>query len=202
MVATAHHCIYCFDVLANHLSNSSSVSAPTFEDASYPLFVTWNTNKKGRKELRGCIGNFTPLGLHVGLKEYALTSALNDHRFPPISKQELSQLSCSVSLLTNFEPAKSHLDWEIGTHGIWIEFRDRGGRKRTATYLPDVMPEQGWTKIQAIDSLLRKGGFTEAITQDVRDSILLTRYQSSKHVVTHEEYLAHLASQKRTLGHL
>ena len=53
-----------------------------------------------------------------------------------------------------------------------------------ATYLPEVALEQGWTKIEAIDSLLRKGGFVGKITEDVRRKIVLTRYQSSKHTVT------------------
>jgi len=126
--------------------------------------------------------------VHSGLKEYALTSALNDHRFSPISAKELPHLDCGVSLLTNFEEGQDYLDWEIGKHGIWIEFTNEQGRRKTATYLPEVMPEQGWTKVEAIDSLLRKGGFAGKITQAVRDDIKLTRYQSSKTTVTWEEY--------------
>jgi AMMECR1 domain-containing protein len=40
------------------------------------LFVTWNTVSKLRPNkkpaLRGCIGNFTPMPLAKGLREYAL----------------------------------------------------------------------------------------------------------------------------------
>ena len=46
----------------------------------------------------------------------------------------------------------------------------------------------GWSKVQAINSLLRKGGYKEHITEDFRKSIGLVRYQSEKSVVTYEEY--------------
>jgi AMMECR1 domain-containing protein len=93
-----------------------------------------------------------------------------------------------VSLLTDFEGGKVYDDWEIGTHGIRIEFLDDKGRRRTATYLPEVMVEQGWTKVAAVDSLLRKGGYKGTITQQVRDGIVLTTYKSSKVHVMYDEW--------------
>ncbi|CAM0135900.1 unnamed protein product [Umbelopsis sp. WA50703] len=174
------------------LSFLNLIIANSTNDLNSPLFVTWNLQKHGSYRLRGCIGNFDPMPLHTGLKQYALTSALQDRRFNPISYKELPHLSCGISLLTNFEKAKDYLDWEIGIHGIWIEFENDDGRRRTATYLPDVIPEQNWDKIEAIDSLLRKGGFRGRITSAVRESIRLKRYQSSKLEVTYEEYAAYL----------
>ena len=41
-------------------------------------------------------------------------SALKDSRFPPMSRDELPRLLCSVSLLTNFEDVGDYLDWEVG----------------------------------------------------------------------------------------
>ena len=46
----------------------------------------------------------------------------------------------------------------------------------------------GWTKLQAINSLLKKGGYKEHITEEFRKSISLVRYQSEKSIVTYEEY--------------
>lgn len=43
------------------------------------------------------------------------SSALKDSRFPPLTREELPKLSCSVSLLTNFEDASDYLDWEVRT---------------------------------------------------------------------------------------
>ncbi|KAG9322793.1 hypothetical protein KVV02_005541 [Mortierella alpina] len=94
-----------------------------------------------------------------------------------------------VSLLVEFEDGTNYLDWEVGIHGVWIEFKDNNGRKKTATYLPEVAKEQGWTKQKAIDSLLRKGGYRGTITQEFLDAVILTRYQSKKAKVTYQEYL-------------
>jgi len=62
-------------------------------------------------------------------------------------------------------------------------------RKYSATYLPDVMPAQQWTKLQAIDSAIRKAGWDGKITDELRRGIQLRRYQSSKAFATWEEYL-------------
>ncbi|KAI8340900.1 DUF51 family protein [Chlamydoabsidia padenii] len=181
------HCFYCFDVLVAHLENKPLPKA-TFIDDAYPLFVTWH-KQQGYRELCGCIGNFNPMPLRKGIQQYALTSALQDRRFTPITLTEIPYLDCAVSLLTDFEKADDYLDWEIGTHGIWIEFSlVDGGDKTTATYLPEVIEEQGWTKEEAIDSLLRKGGYRKPITQAKRQTIVLTRYQSQKITRTYADY--------------
>ena len=64
-----------------------------------------------------------------------------------------------------------------------------GNESKTATYLPEVAVEQGWTKIQAIDSLLRKGGFKDKITEQLRRTLKTTRYQSVKYSLTYDEYM-------------
>ncbi|XP_059832858.1 nuclear protein AMMECR1-like isoform X2 [Hypanus sabinus] len=117
--------------------------------------------------------------------------ALKDSRFPPMTREELPRLFCSVSLLTNFEDVGDYLDWEVGVHGIRIEFINEKGSKRTATYLPEVAKEQGWDHIQTIDSLLRKGGYKAPISNDFRKTIKLTRYHSEKMTLSYSEYLAH-----------
>jgi hypothetical protein len=47
----------------------------------------------------------------------------------------------------------------------------------------------GWTKEEAIDSLLRKSGYNGRITDRIRSRVILTRYQSAKYVITYQEYL-------------
>ncbi|KAI8888450.1 hypothetical protein K501DRAFT_320834 [Backusella circina FSU 941] len=170
---------FCFEVLIAFLEDSPAPK-PIFPNDSYPLFVTWNVESGDELVLRGCIGNFNPMPLHKGLEKYALISALEDRRFRPISLKEIPKLHCAVSLLTDFEEANDYLDWEIGKHGIWIEFKTESGHKTTATYLPEVMSEQGWTKEEAIDSLLRKGGYRGSFSSTIYDTIVLTRYQSQK----------------------
>lgn len=59
----------------------------------------------------------------------------------------------------------------------------------TATYLPDVIPEQGWDKIEAVDSAIQKAGWSGSITEDIRRSVKLRRYQSKMCVVGWDEYI-------------
>lgn len=68
---------------------------------------------------------------------------MKDSRFSPVSKDELPKLHVSVSILCRFEDGADFLDWDIGTHGIRIEFDDDRGAKKTATFLPEVPREQG-----------------------------------------------------------
>ncbi|KAK9536245.1 hypothetical protein VZT92_006046 [Zoarces viviparus] len=189
MVVSAEMCCFCFDVLYCHLYGYQPPRTPRFTNDPYPLFVTWKIGRD--KRLRGCIGTFSAMNLHSGLREYTLTSALKDSRFPPMTRDELARLFCSVSLLTNFEDVGDYLDWEVGVHGIRIEFFNEKGSKRTATYLPEVAKEQGWDHIQTIDSLLRKGGYKAPITNDFRKTIKLTRYRSEKMTMGYAEYIAH-----------
>lgn len=125
----------------------------------------------------------------IGLREYAITSATNDSRFSPISRDEYPLLSCAVSILTHFEPCSSYMDWDIGLHGIRIEFLNERGAKRSATYLPEVAHEQGWNHLQTIDSLLRKGGYKAPITSEMRKSIQVTRYRSEKLTLHYNDYV-------------
>lgn len=59
--------------------------------------MTWKIGRDHR--LRGCIGTFSAMRLHSGLREYAITSALKDSRFAPINRDEFSRLTVSVSIL-------------------------------------------------------------------------------------------------------
>ncbi|TVY31879.1 Uncharacterized protein LSUB1_G008520, partial [Lachnellula subtilissima] len=95
-----------------------------------PLFVTWNTISptSHSRHLRGCIGTFETQPLSTGLSSYALHSALQDHRFSPITKGELPSLEVSVTLLTDFETCKGAMDWELGVHGIRISFYAKNRR--------------------------------------------------------------------------
>jgi hypothetical protein len=103
--AQPEHAHYCFSVLHSSLFDLPKPK-PSFEPASYPLFVTWNTLSRGSRtpRLRGCIGNFDAMPLDQGLAEYALTSAFKDRRFSPIAKSELPRLECGCVSVTPFFP--------------------------------------------------------------------------------------------------
>ncbi|KAJ4341043.1 hypothetical protein N0V87_002082 [Didymella glomerata] len=158
----------------------------------HPLFVTWNTvSARGEKRLRGCIGTFEPLDLEEGLGSYALTSAFDDTRFPPITSSELPTLQAAVTLLTNFEPtpAADPLAWDIGTHGLRISWTHHG-RRYGATYLPDVAREQGWTKEETLVSLMRKAGWSGRKGDWETVGLKVVRYQGKKVDLEYAEWKA------------
>lgn len=189
--------VYCFDTLVTHY-NGEQAPLPAFEDGQHPLFVTWKKAiNGGEPRLRGCIGTLEARGLINGLKDYALTSALRDRRFPPVQAKELPYLECTVSILTEYETALNYLDWEIGKHGLIIEFTDPDyNTRRSATYLPEVAAHEGWTKIEAIDSLMRKAGYNSVITESLRKRLRITKYQSTLYTMHYSEYVAHIKTSR------
>lgn len=181
-------CFFCFDVLESELSGKNRRVVPAFSNDSYPLFVTWKIGRDLR--LRGCIGTFSPRQLHAGLREYAIVSSLKDERFSPVSLQELPRLTCAVSLLIDFQDCLNYLDWQVGVHGIRIEFVNERGQVRTATYLPEVSSEQGWDQEVTVINLLKKGGYKSRITQEFLETVRTTRYRSEKLSVSYNDWLS------------
>ena len=70
------------------------------------------------------------------------------------------------------------LDWEVGKHGIEIQF-DKGNQNYSGTFLPEVAEEQQWTKEDTLKHLIKKAGFYGGLN-DVLKDIKLTTYESSK----------------------
>ncbi|WVW82665.1 hypothetical protein I302_104676 [Kwoniella bestiolae CBS 10118] len=195
-ICTDQHALYCFDVLVAHFEGREPMDPPfQNKDEKYALFVTWNTTAHLRSNkkpaLRGCIGNFTPMKLADGLREYALVSALEDHRFSPIKASEIPHLSCNVSLLTPMTPISSPLDWTPGRHGIHISFTHPSTlRPLSATYLPEICTDQGWTREETVLSAIQKAGYRQKIVVGdvVWQSLKVKIYGSEKATTTWESY--------------
>eukprot|EP00577_Skeletonema_sp_RCC1716_P020880 CAMPEP_0113385428 /NCGR_PEP_ID=MMETSP0013_2-20120614/7461_1 /TAXON_ID=2843 ORGANISM="Skeletonema costatum, Strain 1716" /NCGR_SAMPLE_ID=MMETSP0013_2 /ASSEMBLY_ACC=CAM_ASM_000158 /LENGTH=305 /DNA_ID=CAMNT_0000268183 /DNA_START=65 /DNA_END=982 /DNA_ORIENTATION=- /assembly_acc=CAM_ASM_000158 len=157
---------------------------------------TTNTTPAPIYELRGCIGTLAPRHLQHALSEFAITSALHDQRFDPISLHELPLLRVGVSLLVKYEECQDCLDWIVGVHGIIIKFSSSKGMRGmeqqyySATFLPEVAKEQCWNQKETILSLIRKAGYRGNITNGLLSQIQCTRYQSSKCRIAYHEYIA------------
>lgn len=197
--------LWAFESLNAKLNpNSSSLSIKELNsllgtsDNDYPpkapLFITWNKNNN----LRGCIGTFLSSPTESGVANYALVSAFEDPRFPPIKASELPLLSVSVTLLDNFEPISDPTDWEIGVHGLKVKFNSNG-HHYLGTFLPVVAEEQEWDKKDTLWNLLRKAGFSGVSrlqTLDFykrgisEDWLILTRYEGLKSGLDYKEYIA------------
>lgn len=188
-VADKALCVQAFHVISNTLEGAETPKLVRGQAGG--LFVTWNKREPGTNEydLRGCIGSLSEINVGRGVEYFASQAAFHDHRFSPISKRELADLQVGVSLLHSFEPAPGGVyDWQVGTHGIVLDLR-ANGRSYSATYLPDVMPEQRWSQKEAIDSLARKAGYRSPLSDDVIRNSSVTRYQSSKSAMTYQEFL-------------
>ncbi|CAI2381504.1 unnamed protein product [Moneuplotes crassus] len=179
-------CAHCFDTIIAELDGDKGPEYPSDKapDEKYPLFVTWTTGQE--EDLRGCIGTFSPSLLSSILGRYSKISAFEDSRFNPIAKKEVSGLNVGLSLLINFTKIEDPLSWEVGKHGIEIDFTHKG-RAFGATYLPEVASEQEWTQRETMESLIQKAGYYGSL-DDVLDKIECTTYESLKFKMTFKEY--------------
>jgi uncharacterized protein (TIGR00296 family) len=80
---------------------------------------------------------------------------MEDRRFQPVTAAELPKIEIHISLLSPVTEIASLDGFVIGEHGIIVQ----KGRRR-AVYLPEVAPEQGWTKEQTLSHLSMKAGLS------------------------------------------
>ncbi len=116
-------------------------------------FVTLKKNG----ELRGCIGNMVselPLAQTVG--KVALLAAFADNRFERVRASELPELDIEISVLTPMKPLLRVEDIVIGRDGVYMQKENR-----SAVFLPQVAPEQGWDRSAMLRNLCLKAGLPE-----------------------------------------
>jgi len=109
------------------------------------VFVT--LTKQG--ELRGCIGQIMaryPLG--EAIQEAAVSAAVRDFRFAPVTREELDKLHIEISVLSPMQRVDTYTDIVVGKHGVVVKCGDRSG-----VFLPQVAPEQGWDRDQMLQAL-------------------------------------------------
>ena len=194
------------DNVAHKLSSgliTPTTTTTTTSESNITEFSTTDTDNEevelqqedyvdSKYDLRGCIGTLSPKSLQQSLSDFALTSALHDHRFDPIELHEIPYLKVGVSLLVKYETCSDCYDWKVGVHGIIIKFSIESSSHRTksynATYLPEIAFEQQWTQQETVVSLIRKAGYRGVITEELLQGIHCTRYQSSKFQLTYQEY--------------
>lgn len=105
-------------------------------------------------DLRGCMGIIQPmLPVVESVAQRAATAALGDPRFPNVTADELRHITVEVSVLTPPREVASARDIVIGRHGIILA---KNGH--SATFLPQVAPEQGWDRDETLSHLSRKAG--------------------------------------------
>lgn len=68
--------------------------------------------------------------------------------------------------------------------------KTRPAHTLTATFLPHVATEQGWTQRDTLDHAIRKAGWSGKVDDALRAALQVTRYRSSKCSVTYDDWLA------------
>ncbi|GAG79568.1 unnamed protein product, partial [marine sediment metagenome] len=124
--------------------SKQKVPEPVTEDLTLNLkkpngvFVT--IYKKGK--LRGCVGQFkSTQPLHKLIRDIAISSSTRDHRFSPVTEEELDQLDIEISVLSPMKKIESIDEIDLGKHGIYIVKGSYSG-----TFLPKVAIDNGWNK--------------------------------------------------------
>ena len=115
------------------------------------IFVTL----KNRGELRGCIGRiFDPEPLYQEVIEYTGYSAMDSRfQYNPVTAKEEPDIDIEISVLSPMKKVASYKDIVVGKHGVYLT---KGGAN--AVFLPQVAPEQGWTRDEMLNQLAMKAG--------------------------------------------
>jgi AmmeMemoRadiSam system protein B/AmmeMemoRadiSam system protein A len=91
--------------------------------------------------LRGCIGRFISADpLYEVVKASAISSAFEDPRFSPLTKDEYRKTDIEITVLGPLKKISNINEIILGKHGIYIKKGTRAG-----TMLPQVAIENGWT---------------------------------------------------------
>jgi uncharacterized protein len=138
--------------IASQVNGAGAVAPGGLElpDAS-GVFVTI----RRRGQLRGCLGTLqNRAGLAAEVVRCAADSASDDPRFPPVSREELLELSLEISVLGPLESIEARPEaFTIGVHGLVAEQGFHRG-----LLLPQVATEWGWDSEQFLRQTCVKAG--------------------------------------------
>ena len=145
------------EAIAERLGSAAAAPSATdpgqSEELESPRGVFVTFRRRADHDLRGCIGIVEPrFALRDAVRKAAVSAALEDPRFPPVTLAELPTLTIDVSVLGPLSPS-SPSDVEVGRHGVVVRHEDR-----SALLLPQVATEQGWDRETLLRQLCRKAG--------------------------------------------
>lgn len=188
---------YCFVALGQVLSKRRlPIGAGPWADSNsqWPMFVAWtkhysDADRVAFKSRLLCVaGNLVPQPLR-DVRELVAKSVKEDRHGVPLRMRDMSQLECTVLVVTSFESALDWTDWQIGMHGIIISFEDYRGNIFSDSYLPDVPAMSGWDKEQTINCLIRKAGYNGYLDATFRkQQVTLTRFTTARVSKTYAQH--------------
>jgi AmmeMemoRadiSam system protein A len=120
-------------------------------------FVTLRINH----ELRGCIGYITSdQPLFETICEVAKHAAIQDPRFPPLTKSEFDLIDIEISVLSPLKKISDYSEIKIGEHGLLVEEGFHRG-----LLLPQVATENNYSVQQFLTSICMKAGLSPDLWQ-------------------------------------
>ncbi|NIP26161.1 MAG: AmmeMemoRadiSam system protein B [Phycisphaerae bacterium] len=138
------------------ISEAMKVPRAAFVSLKKTAFLKKIAEEKPQKvsQLRGCIGDiFSRRPLYKSVIGNAINAAVNDRRFRPVTITEFADIKIEISALTAPKPISSPDEIRIGVDGVVLK---KDGR--SAVFLPQVAPEQGWNLDQTLTNLSLKAG--------------------------------------------
>ena len=150
--------------LENYFEKHVKITVPDYVVNKYNektgVFVTLNSFRRQVEELRGCIGFPMPEKiLYDAVVDAAISSATNDPRFRPVTKEELDEIAIEISVLTKpelimVENPKQYKDKiKVGRDGLIVQWPYRSG-----LLLPQVPVEHKWDEEQFLCETCMKAG--------------------------------------------
>jgi len=148
--------------IENYLANGERLKIDADEKFKKKLGVFVTLESHPKKELRGCIGYPYPTEpLITALTNAAISAAVHDPRFPPVSEEEFQRLIVEITVLTEPKPivVKDRKEMPsritIGKHGLIIEYGPFSG-----LLLPQVAVDYRWSAEEFLAEVCWKAGLS------------------------------------------
>ena len=134
---------------------------PPLSGWSEPQAAFVTLRRRGTGRLRGCRGECPARRpLPECVRKIAVSAALDDPRFPPVTRNEFPLLRFEISALTTPRPIQAE-DVIVGAHGLIVSTETAIG-----LLLPQVAVEQGWDREAFLDGVCHKAGLAGGSWRD------------------------------------
>jgi len=119
--------------------------------------------------LRGCIGNIHPVSpLYRTTSDCAVSAAVGDPRFAPLTLRELTDVDFEISVLSPLERVEDINAVQIGRDGVLVTKKAASG-----LLLPQVAASFGWNREQFLSEACIKAGLRR---EEWKDGAMIYRF--------------------------
>ena len=161
-------------VVTEYLKNKNKMKLDSEFEKSFSANAGVFVTLSHQSNLRGCIGYALPdKKLYNALEDAAISAATQDPRFPPVTYQELDQITFEVTVLTPpqeievTEPAEYPSKIKVGRDGLIVKSGFNSG-----LLLPQVPKEYGWNEEEFLGHTCEKAGLAKDFWKKKETKIL------------------------------